>query len=126
VTPPTDAWTVRSWWLPVPGEPASGDGFTVVDQAHTTWESARKQALSLACCRGAVGVVVYDLRGDVIGHWDRFSNVAHHLWGGDDKTTAMAELTQAAWNEEQEDRRGTALSVDGQRQADRRLDSPTP
>lgn len=106
---------MRTWWLPVPGERDSGDGFTVVDQAHTTWESARKQALDLACCRGTVGVVVYDPYGDVFAHWDRFSNVARHMWSGDAKTTALAELVQGVWDEEQEDLRGTALPADGQR-----------
>lgn len=103
MSPPTGAWTVRSWWLPIPGETADEDGLRIVDQQHPQWEPARRQGLDLACCRGTVAVVVYDPYGDVSGHWDRFSNVAHHLWSGHEATAAQAALIQAAWDEERSD-----------------------
>lgn len=73
-SPPTGAWTIRTWWT-FPGE----EVFTVTNEEHPTWESARREALHLCCIRGTVAVVLYDPLGDVFGHWDRFSNVAHNL-----------------------------------------------
>lgn len=101
--PPTGAWTVRTWWLGIPGEPVDDEVHPVTERPHETWEPARKQALNLCCCRGSVAVVVYDPDGDVFAHWDRFSNIAHHMWGSPDDE-ARAALTQAAWDEERKDR----------------------
>lgn len=102
MSPPQGAWTVRTWWLGIPGEP-TGDIHPTTDRAHEAWEPARKEALNLCCCAGTVAVVLYDPYGDVVGHWDRFSNVAHHL-SADPAEVAMAALTQAAWDDERKDR----------------------
>lgn len=113
MTRPTGAWTVRTWWLPLPGEgmPQEEDGFATTTSQHTTWEPARRAALSLTCCRGAIAVVLYDPDGDVFGHWDRFSHRARHLTEAD---AIRAQDIQVAYDEEREDRRGAALPADGQ------------
>lgn len=112
--PPTGAWTVRTWWIALAFEQPDDSRFVVTDQAHQTWSPARKGALDLCCLRGAVAVVVYDPGGDVFAHWDRFSNVAHHLWG-DAATELRASEAQAAWDEERNDRDGAVLPAHGER-----------
>lgn len=79
---PTTPWRVKVWWAPTPGdfpEPDEYDMVTTV-QPFPEREPARKSALSLACCRGVRGIVLYNPDGDIEGHYDRFSNIAVGLW----------------------------------------------
>jgi len=42
-------------------------------------EAARREAIALTCLRGTIAVVLRDPDGEIVGHWDRYSNIAHHL-----------------------------------------------
>jgi len=77
-----DAWRVKVWWKPVPGDYVDeATGLTVSETPYTDGEDARRAALKLTQLRGVLGVVRYNLDGDVQGHYDRFSNVASRpLW----------------------------------------------
>lgn len=88
-----EVWRVKAWWKPVADEPVDeATGLVTTETTHADAEEARTSALRLSQLRGVLGVVRYNADGDVVGHYDRFSNVATRpLWNRDDATPLLAE-----------------------------------
>lgn len=66
---PQPGWTVYVTWQAY-GYCPSGE----VSNTHPDWPTARRQALHLACCRGARYITVCGPDSIVVADWDQYTN----------------------------------------------------
>lgn len=58
----------------------------------TGWAATRSKALKLTCLAGTIAVVVHDTDGDLVAHWDGYSNRWHERYRSAEKASAKLRL----------------------------------
>jgi hypothetical protein len=74
----TEPYAVTVHWWPS----AHTDLDDPITETFAGWTTARSKALKLTTLRGSVAVVVRDADGDVVAHWDAYSNRWHEQGKG--------------------------------------------
>jgi hypothetical protein len=82
-----EAYRVTAHWRPS----VHTDLNDPVAEIVTGWPAARRAALKLTCLRGTIAVTVHDTDGDLVAHWDGYSNRWHEREKGVD-LDAMREI----------------------------------